>query len=114
MATDVVEAAKLRVLATHHEDALADHVDREEVARLGRMIGAPGIDPLAEEDLLALELEELRRVVVAPGESRPAGARHAPNVTTAALYRRSNLDTWCAVGLHCAIIATLGDPHAPT
>ena len=79
MAADVVEAAEPAVLAADDEDALAHHVDGEEVAGLGRMVRAAGVEPLAEEDLLPLELEHLGRVVVPSGKGRASRAgRHAP------------------------------------
>jgi hypothetical protein len=79
----VVEAVQFRVLAADDEDALADDVDREEVSGLGRLGGAAGVEPLAEEDLLPLELEHLGSVVIAAWKSRAAGARHGHHVTTA-------------------------------
>src|SRR4029077_18774318 len=126
MAADVVETAELAVLAANDENALADDVDREEVAGLGRVVGAPRVEPLAEEDLLPLQVEHVRRVVVASGEGWATGGRSRrgrvgrPALVMANMYpqapfdRRASLDTWCAVGLHCAIIPSQeGGPLHP-
>src|SRR5262249_21429099 len=91
MAAHVVETVELPVLAADDEDALADDVDREEVPRLGRLVGASGVEPLPEEDLFALELEDLGSVVVAAGKSRATGARHGQYVTIVTLHRRPKL-----------------------
>ena len=89
MPADVVEAVQLAVLAADDEDALADDVNREEIAGFRCVIGAPGVVPLAEEDLLPLQLEDVGRVVVAPRKSRATRARHARYVTTGTLLSPS-------------------------
>src|SRR5262249_55966984 len=85
----VVEAAQLAVLAADEEDALPHDVDGEEIPRLRRLVGATGVEPLAEEDLLPLELEHVRSVVIPSVESRAPRARHGHHVTTVTLSSAS-------------------------
>ena len=47
MAADVVEAAQLAVLAADDQDALADDVDGQELARLGERIDPARVEPVA-------------------------------------------------------------------
>ena len=55
MAADVVEAAQLAVLAADDQDALADDVDGQERTRLGERIDPARVEPVPEENPLALE-----------------------------------------------------------
>jgi hypothetical protein len=89
VAAHVVEAAQLAVLATDDEDALPHDVDGEEVSRLERLVDATGVEPLAKENLLPLELEHVRSVVIPSLESRPPRARHGHHVTTVTLSSAS-------------------------
>src|SRR2546422_10865740 len=68
MLADGAHGLHRALLGAHDEERLAGHRDAEVVAGARDLLDAPDADPGPGEDGLALELEELRRGIAAPGE----------------------------------------------
>src|SRR5580658_4953317 len=68
MPADVVEGAQLALTVAHHEHALTEHVEHAVRARISNLLRATGADPLAAEDALLLQTEDLRRGIPARGQ----------------------------------------------
>src|SRR5712692_1012654 len=68
MLADGAHGLHRALLGAHDEERLAGHRDAEVVAGVRDLLDAPDADPGPREDGLALELEELRRGIAAPGE----------------------------------------------
>src|SRR5690349_14158509 len=66
MTADIVEGAHDLVLAAHDEGALASDVEGRPVAVLGHVTHMAGELPMAAEELILLDLEELL-VEIGPG-----------------------------------------------
>jgi hypothetical protein len=79
MAAYIVKAAQHVVFAAHSDDAVAENVEREIVAGIGRIVDVAHDVPGLRENLFALDLEEAL-VGVEPGGERHR--RHAGSLTT--------------------------------
>jgi hypothetical protein len=65
VAADIIKRTQNALPIAHHEDALADDIEHQMIARLGQLLLAPGAIPFTAEDPLLLEPEGVLGVVPA-------------------------------------------------
>ena len=102
----VVEAVQRAVLRADQQDALAQHVERQEVAGLRDLLLAADAEPLAGEQPLALRLERRGRAVGVGGQgllqaelAAPVARRRAGRIAHGRAFARERFrsrSAWCA------------------
>ena len=65
MAADIIKCTQNALAIANHEDALADDIKHQMIARLGQLFLAPSAIPVAAEDPLLLKPEGVLGVVPA-------------------------------------------------